>query len=114
MNEQWHHELPCGITVCDKKGVIIYMNEKSEAIFAKDGGKALLGSNLLDCHPEKARKMLETMLETQESNSYTIEKNNIKKLIHQTPWFEKGEFAGYVEFSIELPMEMPHFIRTQS
>ncbi len=29
------------------------------------------------------------------TNAYTIEKNGIKKLIHQTPWFENGEYTGF-------------------
>ena len=24
---------------------------------------------------------------------------------------ENGEFAGYIELSMEIPMEMPHFVR---
>jgi hypothetical protein len=44
-------------------------------------------------------------------NVYTIEKNGIKKLIYQSPWFEKGEMKGLVELSLEIPFNMPHFIR---
>ena len=44
-------------------------------------------------------------------NVYTIEKNGIKKLIYQSPWFENGEMKGLVELSLEIPFEMPHFIR---
>ena len=44
-------------------------------------------------------------------NSYTIEKKGIKKLIHQSPWFEDGKPAGLIEISIEIPFELPHFIR---
>jgi hypothetical protein len=45
------------------------------------------------------------------SNSYTIEKNGVKKLIHQTPWRENGEPAGLVEFSLVIPSVLPHFVR---
>ena len=44
-------------------------------------------------------------------NSYTIEKKGIRKMIHQTPWMEEGEFMGVVEMSFEIPMEMPHHVR---
>ena len=44
-------------------------------------------------------------------NVYTIEKNGIKKLIYQSPWFEKGVMKGLVELSLEIPFDMPHFIR---
>ena len=46
-----------------------------------------------------------------ENNAYTIEKGPLRKLIYQTPWYEKGEIAGLVEFSLEIPAEMPHYVR---
>ena len=51
------------------------------------------------------------MMETHEKNVYTIEKKGIKKIIYQSPWFHNGEFGGLVELSLEIPFEMPHFIR---
>ena len=51
------------------------------------------------------------MLKNHNLNAYTIEKNGVKKLVYQSPWFENGEFAGYIELSMELPAEMPHFVR---
>jgi hypothetical protein len=50
-------------------------------------------------------------MESRQKNVYTIEKNGVKKLIYQTPWFENGEYRGFVEFGLEIPFEMPHFIR---
>ncbi len=108
---EWIKEFPSAITVCDKEGIIISMNDKSCKTFEKYGGKMLIGSNVLDCHPEPARTKLLNMLKSGKNNSYTILKNGVKKLIHQSPWYSSGEFAGFVEFSIELPIEMPHFIR---
>ncbi len=55
-------------------------------------------------------KLLE-MLTQHNTNAYTIEKNGVKKLIYQTPWYDNDAFAGYVELSIEIPFEMPHYIR---
>ena len=99
------------VTVCNEDGTIVYMNEKAALTFQKYGGMALIGKNLLDCHPEPARSKLGKMLITHESNSYTIEKNGIKKMIYQVPRFEEKIFKGYIEFSMEIPFEMPHFIR---
>ena len=31
------------------------MNEQAAKAYATQGGKALIGTNLLDCHPEPAR-----------------------------------------------------------
>ena len=107
----WMEEFPSAITVCDKEGIILYMNNKSCKTFEKDGGEKLIGKNLFDCHPEHVKSKLKKMLSQRNSNSYSIEKNGVKKLIHQSPWFENGKYKGFVELSIEIPIEMPHFIR---
>lgn len=51
------------------------------------------------------------MFEKKYINTYTIEKNGVKKLIYQFPWEDKNGFAGYVELSMELPEKIPHFKR---
>jgi transcriptional regulator with PAS, ATPase and Fis domain len=113
MEINWQHELDIAITVCDKDGKILYMNKKSNATFEKYGGEgSLIGSNVLDCHPEPSKSILAKMLSDETTNAYTIEKNGIKKLIYQTPWLENGEYMGYVELSLVIPMEMKHFVRT--
>jgi transcriptional regulator with PAS, ATPase and Fis domain len=104
-------ELPMAVTVCDAKGMILYMNHKSIQTFSKDGGASLIGKSLLDCHPEPARQKLLALLESQAANTYTIEKNGVHKMIHQTPWFEDGKYKGLIEFSFEIPSQVPHFIR---
>lgn len=104
-------QVPIAITVCDKNGKILEMNDKSVSTFVKSG-VSLIGQNLLDCHPEPARSKLLNLLETHQVNAYTIEKNGVKKLIYQMPWYDNGDFAGYVELSMEIPMEMPHYVRT--
>ncbi|HEX7555114.1 MAG TPA: PAS domain-containing protein [Leptolinea sp.] len=111
-NTCWFDEFPGAITVCDPDGVIIDMNAKSAEGFAADGGRNLIGTNLLDCHPESSRSRLADLLNTRQKNVYTIEKRGVHKLIYQTPWFEDGEYAGFIEMSLEIPVEMPHFIRT--
>jgi len=109
--ENWKEEVNFAITVCDAAGKITEMNAKSAATFGKNGGKALVGKSLLDCHPEPSKSKLKKMLETPYTNAYTIEKNGVKKLIYQTPWYEQGKPAGLVELSLVLPAEMPHFVR---
>lgn len=104
-------EMPVAVTVCDSKGIILYMNNKSAATFTKDGGSDLVGKSVLDCHPEPARGKLQALLDSQNANSYTIEKDGKKKLVHQTPWFDGGDFMGLVEFSFEIPAELPNFKR---
>ncbi len=112
MNEHdWIKEFPAAVTVCDPQGTILAMNDKAALTYEKDGGYDLIGKNMLDCHPEQARIKTEMLLADREKNVYTIEKNGIKKLIYQSPWFTDGDYAGIVEISLEIPFEMPHFLR---
>ncbi len=110
-NPSWVDSLPVAITVCDINGNVIAMNTKSRKTFEKWGGEAIIGNSLMPCHSEKSQhKIMEMMLEGK-MNAYTIEKNGIKKLIYQCPWFKDGIQAGLVELSLEIPLEMPHFVR---
>jgi hypothetical protein len=109
MDAAWLEEFPGSITVCDRRGVILAMNARARAM---EPGRDLIGENLLDCHPEPARGKLVAMLASGERNVYTIEKKGRRKLIYQSPWFEAGAYAGFVELSLELPAEqLPHFVR---
>ncbi|MBI3175028.1 MAG: diguanylate cyclase [Chloroflexi bacterium] len=107
----WIKEFPAAVTVCDSNGVILEMNDKAARTFEKDGGYKLVGSNMLDCHPDPARSKVERLLAAREKNVYTIEKNGVKKMIFQSPWYQNGEYAGFVELSLEIPFEMEHFVR---
>ena len=83
----WSDELDCAVTLCDTEGVVLYQNERSRAIIARliaEGGR----------------------------NVYTIEKRGVHKLIYQTAWRRKGVIGGLVEFSLELPDKMPHYVRS--
>lgn len=108
---KWIKEFPAAVTVSDAEGIILEMNDKAAKSMAKDGGYELIGKNMLDCHPDPARGKLERLMESRKVNVYTIEKNGIKKLIYQSPWFKDGQYAGLVEISFEIPFEMPHFVR---
>ena len=111
-DHQWIDEFPAAITVCDANGIIIQMNKKAIISFEKECGENLIGTNLLDCHPEPSKSKLKELFNTKKKNVYTIEKNGVKKLIYQTPWYKDGIYAGFVELSLEIPFDMPHFIRS--
>ena len=108
--EAWMQESACALTVCDTEGIVVYQNEKSKQVFASYGGD-LLGKNLKDCHKPESWALLQDLMAARASNSYTIEKKDLKKLIHQTPWYKDGILKGMVELSIELPTELPHHQR---
>jgi hypothetical protein len=107
----WIKEFPAAVIVCDPTGIILEMNDKAVKNYAKDGGLALIGKNMFDCHPDPARGKVERLMERRQANVYTIEKNGVKKLIYQSPWNLNGEYAGFIEISMEIPFEMPHFVR---
>lgn len=112
MNDSaWIEEFPAAITVCNPQGIILAMNEKSCTTFEKEGGANLIGTDVLICHPEPARTKLLALLESASSNVYTIEKAGIKKLIYQSPWYKDGKYAGFVELSLPIPNQIPHFVR---
>jgi transcriptional regulator with PAS, ATPase and Fis domain len=107
----WFDSVNAAITACDLDGIIIAMNDKAAKSFAKDGGKDLIGKSLMECHNPHSRDMIREMMVTGKTNAYTIEKKGIKKLIYQAPWYQDGKIGGLVEFSMEIPFDMPHFVR---
>lgn len=111
MNIDWCQKFNGAITVCDKIGTILYMNEKAIQTFMDPGDESPIGHNLFDCHPEPAKAILKELMSKQKSNCYTIEKKGKKKLIYQSPWYENGEYKGFVEISLEIPFDLPNKIR---
>jgi transcriptional regulator with PAS, ATPase and Fis domain len=107
----WVQEFPGAVTVCDAQGIIIGMNATAVKNFEKDGGETLVGQNVLDCHPEPARTKLKEIMDGQKTNVYTIQKGGVKKLIYHAPWYNEGRYSGVVELSLEVPFDLPHFIR---
>lgn len=107
----WIKEFPAAVIVCDPVGIILEMNDKAAKNFAEDGGLALIGKNMFDCHPDPSRGKLERLMESRHANVYTIEKKGVKKLIYQSPWYFNSEYAGFIEISLEIPFDMPHFVR---
>ncbi len=103
-------EVPFAVTICDREGKILEMNDRSKQTFASHGD--IIGHSLFDCHHGPAEEKLRGLLQNHNINAYTISKNGQRKLIYQTPWYENGQFAGYVELSLVLPDEMPHYIRS--
>ncbi len=95
----------------DDHGTIVAMNARSRAAFAADGGGALVGRSVFDCHPEPARAKTLELYERRLPNHYTIAKGGRRKMIHQIPWTRDGRFAGFVEISVPIPDELPHFDR---
>ena len=111
MKRDYFEKADVAVTVCAKDGTILDMNAKSCRTFLKPGEEPILGKNVLDCHPEPARSLLADMLQNPRTNAYTVEKEGVKKLIYQCPWYDGDTYAGFVELSIVLPENMPNRVR---
>ncbi len=107
----WLEELPAAVTVTDANGTIVAMNARSRRTFEKEGGGALVGKSVFDCHPEPARTKARELFARGLPSHYTIRTGGQRKIIHQLPWYRDGTFAGFVEISVPIPDELPHFDR---
>lgn len=106
MNFDYYKSINVSITICDTDGVVVYQNDKSIKTF---GDKT--GQSMLPCHQQRSQDIIHHLLDDAATNAYTIDKQGVKKMIYQTPWFDGGEVKGLIEFSIVLPEEMPHYVR---
>lgn len=106
---EYFNEVNCAVTVCDRDGVIVYMNDRAKEVFASHGN--LIGKNLFDCHSPASAEKIRHMLATGKSNAYTISKKGQRKMIYQTPWRVAGEIMGMVEISMVIDEDIPHYIR---
>lgn len=102
----WNDELDCAVTVCDTEGAVLYQNDRSREVNGDVRGKSLI-----PCHNERSRAIIRRLLDEGGRNAYTIEKNGVRKFIYQTVWRRAGCIGGLVEYSMEIPAEMPHYVR---
>lgn len=109
----WVNEFPAAISVAGLDGRILEMNQAAAAAFQSSGGLALIGQNLLDCHPEPSRTKLRQLMESRQTHVYTIEKKGVWKLIYQAPWYRDGQYAGFLEIALPIPAALPHFNRDE-
>jgi transcriptional regulator with PAS, ATPase and Fis domain len=108
---EWFEHLDGNVIVSDRNNIVIYMNKKALASYEHEGGADLIGKNLMECHNPRSQEIIRHILDTGENNVYTIEKKGKKKIIYQTPWKVDGIIQGIVELSLEIPFDMPHYIR---
>jgi len=67
-------EVGFAVTISDKNGQVLAMNDKALSTFEKYGGAKLIGTSLYDCHPPHATEIIKRLMESHETNAYTIEK----------------------------------------
>jgi hypothetical protein len=107
----WVEEYPGSITVCDRTGIILELNICAVRSLRAEGGRRLIGSNLMDCHPEPARSKLKRMMKNRQTNVYTVTKRRKMKIVLQTPWYKRNRYSGFVEISLPISGKIPNIVR---
>lgn len=90
------------VVICNLCHEIIYMNPAAIMQYAKQGGKELLGTNLLLCHNEKSRERIERVVrwfsESPEHNLiYTFHNKKQNKDVYMVALRDEGQLIGYYE-----------------
>ncbi len=111
MDTGWIEEFPGLISVCDKDGKILVMNQKIVSLFPDRDGKAFIGTNLLDCHGQASGAQVRKLLAEQKMDIYIAEENDCQELVIHAPWYKDGEFAGLVEIAVPVDLPIRHLRR---
>ena len=111
MNSLWYDTFPAEIIVCDPDGIIREMNETAIRLYQEQGGAAMIGSNVFDHHEEPARGQVKAVVAQRKLFIYTTEKDNKKKLVCISPWYQQDEYAGFVLLVLDLPAIMPNIVK---
>ena len=91
------------VVLCDLDSIIIYMNPAAVQHYAKQGGKTLLGQNLMLCHSEETRKVIRTVLDwffesTDHNMVYEFRNEAENKDVYMVALRdEAGKLIGYYE-----------------
>ncbi len=93
----------CEVVICDINHKIIYMNPAACEKYRKQGGAALVGSNLLDCHNDKSGQIIIKvvdwfMSDKMHNRIYTFHSEKENKDVYMVALRdEAGELIGYYE-----------------
>jgi len=109
--KSWAEEMDVRVTVCDLKGIIVYLNRASALSMHKYGGVELIGKSIFDCHNSRSCEKIRDMIEHPSVSIYIVEKAGERRLIRQFPWEEEGVHKGIIEFSFSVPFEIPVKVR---
>lgn len=91
------------VVLCNPEHTILYMNPAAKKAYAEDGGAALLGSNVLDCHPEYAKERLLKVVEwfkvsPKNNMVFTVHSSTSNKDIYMVALRDEGgNLIGYYE-----------------
>ncbi len=91
------------VVLCDLDHTIIYMNPAAGERYAKNGGVALLGESLMNCHGPQSRVMVQKVVAWFKQDSghnlvYTFRNDQENKDVYMVALRdEAGELIGYYE-----------------
>ena len=91
------------VVLCDLNHTVLYMNPAAGERYAKDGGMALVGRSLLDCHSPKANEMIVRVVEwfgADRSHNliYTFRNDKENKDVYMVALRDEGgALIGYYE-----------------
>jgi PAS domain-containing protein len=100
------------IVIADENIDIVYMNEAAIRHHEKDGGAALIGRGLLDCHNPESRHKISEMYEAfangdLQTRQYLIPKDGYARRVIIMPIVQDGQVKGCLELIIEEPLRLP-------
>lgn len=93
----------CAVVICNLDHKIIYMNPAAVGNYAKWGGSALVGRNLLDCHNpascEKIQQVVDWFSRSADNNLvYTYHNEKQNKDVYMVALRDgEGRLMGYYE-----------------
>jgi len=91
------------VTIADENYRIVFMNDLSVAHYAKGGGAALIGTDLLDCHNAASQDMIRQMYARYQGGDLTPTRYHEDKGDGQgksfvfIPLVVEGQFRGIAE-----------------
>jgi hypothetical protein len=98
--------------VCDKRYTILYLNAKAAEVYSVEGGKGLVGKNMMSCHPPEAQAKLRKVMTSGRPNAYTIGMKGAERFVYQCHWKKGRRVGGLVQFTFELPNEVPKVVKS--
>jgi len=111
MRSDWAFTYPAEIMVCGPDGLILEMNQTAIQLYEKEGGAAMIGSNVFNHHHEPAASQLRAIVARQQVTTYTTQKQNRNTLVRIAPWYRNEHYAGFVLITFELPEHLPNIVK---
>ncbi|MCD8006405.1 MAG: PAS domain-containing protein [Oscillospiraceae bacterium] len=78
------------VVICDLSHTIVYMNPTAIMRYHKRGGKDLIGKSLMDCHNERSRGIILSIVENFKSDP------SLTKVYTYTRHMEDGDVRNYI------------------